>query len=66
MRDIIDLDVSAISELKNKGIPATDDSSKYKYCALSLEGQETTYSKFMKIFERLRKKINANAIMALR
>lgn len=44
MRDTIDLDVNAISELKNKGIPATDDSPKYKYYALSSEDQQTLYN----------------------
>ncbi|VDK75975.1 unnamed protein product [Litomosoides sigmodontis] len=44
IRDIINLDVNAIAELKNKGIPATDDSPKFKYCALSLDDQETMYS----------------------
>uniref|UniRef100_A0AAF5PZI4 Alanine--tRNA ligase n=1 Tax=Wuchereria bancrofti TaxID=6293 RepID=A0AAF5PZI4_WUCBA len=44
MRDTIDLDVNAISELKNKGIPATDDSPKYKYHALSSEDEQTLYN----------------------
>uniref|UniRef100_A0A0R3RRY6 Alanine--tRNA ligase n=1 Tax=Elaeophora elaphi TaxID=1147741 RepID=A0A0R3RRY6_9BILA len=44
MRDTIDLDVNAISELKNKGIPATDDSPKYEYYALSPEDQQGMYS----------------------
>uniref|UniRef100_A0A8R1XPA9 Alanine--tRNA ligase n=1 Tax=Onchocerca volvulus TaxID=6282 RepID=A0A8R1XPA9_ONCVO len=44
MRGTIDLDVNAISELKNKGIPATDDSPKYRYHALPPEDQQTMYS----------------------
>ncbi|OZC07121.1 alanine--tRNA ligase [Onchocerca flexuosa] len=44
MRGTIDLDVNAISELKNKGIPATDDSPKYRYHALPIEDQQTMYS----------------------
>ncbi|VBB30739.1 unnamed protein product [Acanthocheilonema viteae] len=44
MRDTIDLDVNAISELKSREIPPTDDSPKYKYHALPLEDQQTMYS----------------------
>jgi alanyl-tRNA synthetase len=32
-RDTLDLDVHAIAELQQKGIPPTDDSPKYKYTA---------------------------------
>ncbi|KAM3720657.1 Alanine--tRNA ligase, cytoplasmic [Dirofilaria immitis] len=44
MRGTLDLDVNAISELKNKGIVATDDSPKYRYHALPSEDQQTMYS----------------------
>uniref|UniRef100_A0A915Q7V7 Alanine--tRNA ligase n=1 Tax=Setaria digitata TaxID=48799 RepID=A0A915Q7V7_9BILA len=43
MRDTVDLDVHAISELKNKGIPVTDDSPKYRYYVLPPGNEQTVY-----------------------
>lgn len=65
MHDTIDLDVNTISELKDKGIPATDDSPKYKYHALPSEDQQTMYSKFTINFVELRRKFNFDAIRKL-
>ena len=41
--DEVNLDVHAISELQNKGVPPTDDSPKYRYTA----DEHGNYSKFL-------------------
>lgn len=38
--DVINLDVHAISELQEKGVPATDDSFKYKYTSSADKSSE--------------------------
>ncbi|VDN22208.1 unnamed protein product [Gongylonema pulchrum] len=44
VRNTIDLDVNAISELKSRGIPTTDESPKYRYHALPANGEQIMYS----------------------
>ncbi|XP_071440880.1 alanine--tRNA ligase, cytoplasmic [Hetaerina americana] len=43
VEDVVSLDVHAITELKNQGLPPTDDSMKYSYKAVSGNGQDATY-----------------------
>ncbi|VDN01892.1 unnamed protein product [Thelazia callipaeda] len=43
VRDTIDLDVNALSELKRRGLLITDESPKYNYQALPSENEHTMY-----------------------
>uniref|UniRef100_A0A0N5AUZ2 Alanine--tRNA ligase n=1 Tax=Syphacia muris TaxID=451379 RepID=A0A0N5AUZ2_9BILA len=44
IRDVVDLDVHAIAELKNKGVPLTDDKFKYAYKAEKITGADSKYT----------------------
>jgi hypothetical protein len=40
------LDIHAITELRDQGVPLTDDSPKYNYCAKS-EDKNAEYGKYL-------------------
>lgn len=46
--DTLSLDVHAITELQNKGIPPTDDSFKYRYKPKS-QDKDTEYGKVLSL-----------------